>query len=544
MRCSLRKASEISGYEYLNDSVPEFISRIAEIEHLLMGMDCGQSSRTAYRSQVRALHKWALVSGVVALPENGKKSLGYPEPTRAAQGNVYPGIKRTFDGLICFAAANKLPFERLQPRHVEEFIAIWNPESNSKVVAWRSFAGWWNSRVLEASKPELQVVVPTKKPVSYKISLQDLPPHLRFELEAARDRRLGRDHVNPTGRRPIQQSTADLEMEDILRYYGWLRGHGVDITGYARIADAVTQDGLIRFLEDRNEMSKLKYDDVDNGFGTTQKSLMERLTGFAAHALQNPELADMVKNLRVHHSRNFFQRREPRKDIGALDDYFRVALTLLNQANNNDGLTAIKCALLIRDAVIFVILGTFPYRRAVLTKLNIKTSLIPVETETGHFWRIRIPKNETKARKRWLNHDVPHMFTYLIDFYIERVRHHLLKGRTEQALLVRQGGRAMTSASIYNRVTKHTEHVLNVVHNPHQLRKSWVTEFLDYSDGDYMTPSAIIDSTPGVIEEYYEKRSTKRANARMDQGLDALSHNYLNGEQIKNQVSVENEDAA
>jgi hypothetical protein len=83
----------------------------------------------------------------------------------------------------------------------------------------------------------------------------------------------------------------------------------------------------------------------------------------------------------------------------------------------------------------------------------------------------------------------------------------LLKGRRDQGVLFvsSHDGRPISSGAIYATFVTRTADVLGEVHNPHQVRKAWASDFARWTKGDYMTASSILDTSPLTLQKHYSK---------------------------------------
>lgn len=545
-RTALRKAGTSLGMDLLSLPISEWAQLIDEMETALMELPSPLGSRSAWRTSIRKLYSFSVDSGLAEISPASADELGYPIPTKDNCGSSRKAIAIVHTQLLGFVSTRRIAFARMTQKDIRQFVQIHQPLSPGH-DDWRRFVRWWNVAVVEHQRPELRIDRPSLQPVSYKIALDDLPADLKQELEQAKQRRLSGGKGTSAARQPVRPSTAQLELEDILRLLGWIRGHGVLLDQHDSVSDVITEPLLRAYLDDRNAISQAKYTDADNGFGRTQQLFLTRMTSFAAHGLLNSELAERFRILRAHLDPVCYDRREPRKDAGTLDDYFRTAEKLLDEANDpRKEYTSGQRGFLIRDAVIFTILGSIPYRRTVCANLRLNTSIFRLEDHHGPYWRIRIPKEETKPGKRMLNHDLPRMFTQLLDFYTQTVRPAFAK-KDHDYLLFNDRGGPMADGLLWQAFTAHTEDILGIVHNPHQVRKAWATAWLDYSQGDYITASALMDSTPRTIERSYEQRSTERAIRRMDEGLDDICNTDQTGNNqtiISTTRNEENQNAA
>ncbi len=207
-----------------------------------------------------------------------------------------------------------------------------------------------------------------------------------------------------------------------------------------------------------------------------------------------------------YHSQQVRIRREKDKNHGKLDDYFHVSVELGKRAlgEESSSLGKIRRATLIRDALAFALFGMFGYRIGVLTNLKLKEHIR--QSKDGNIV-ICIRKELTKPGQRDLVHEVPTELIPLFNYYLNNARKILLKGKRDHGVLFvsSHDGFPIGSAAIYAMFATRSVEVLGEVHNPHQVRKAWATDFARWTKGDYMTASSILDNSPLTLQRHYAK---------------------------------------
>jgi len=114
-----------------------------------------------------------------------------------------------------------------------------------------------------------------------------------------------------------------------------------------------------------------------------------------------------------------------------------------------------------------------------------------------------IPREETKPGVRDLQLELPAELRGLWRLYVDRARIILLANERSTKLLIAQGGAPMSDSAIYAIVVSRSEEVLGTRHNPHQARKALATDHGRWSGGDYLSPSAVLDSSPLTLQRHY-----------------------------------------
>jgi integrase len=180
------------------------------------------------------------------------------------------------------------------------------------------------------------------------------------------------------------------------------------------------------------------------------------------------------------------------------------------------GIGDIRCATLIRDAVAFALFAMFGYRISVLTSLELDEHVRL--GENGDILMC-IRKESTKPGIRDLVHEVPRELIPLIKYYLNDARRVLLKGRSEhQRLFVSShDGAPLGKAAIYAMFVTRTADILGEVHNPHQVRKAWASDWARWTKGDYMTASSILDNSPLTLQKSYVKNIREEQIADFDE---------------------------
>jgi len=84
-------------------------------------------------------------------------------------------------------------------------------------------------------------------------------------------------------------------------------------------------------------------------------------------------------------------------------------------------------------------------------------------------------------------------------------------------LLVAQGGAPMSDAAIYAIVVSRSEGILGVRHNPHQVRKALATDHGLWSGGEYLSASAVLDSSPLTLQKHYIDLQREQRIAQFDE---------------------------
>ena len=518
-RCALNKASQRAEEDFLLLEAADFSNSRLRIEDAIMSLPSPMKSRTAWRSAVRSLYGFALQNGYVSISGADLAMNGYPIPTRAECGTRRTKVEHVLMELIKRVMPYVNSYHDLKSQDVQAFADSFTPACDQH-DGWRAFTKWWNEQADQRERPDLHIHRLSRQPSAYKIALDDLPPHLQKDIEKIRGFLDAPRTRGAHKGQALRESTRELVINGILRLLGWLKTNGIDLTTAAGLEDLFSVDHIVSYLTDRNAAAQQKYGTRDDGFGKTQESFLISMESVIRHGLGNASLADSLGDVRKHYRGHFYKRREASKTPGYLEDYFKMAHHLLERFNDvQSEMSLTGKGVLVRDAVLLIILGSMGYRRQILTYFEVGDNFYRTQNKIGQsVWRIRISAAQTKPNRRDLLHDLPACFTSVIDFYVDHVRKKLVRGK-HNSLFFNHHGKPLAADLVYRAVTDRCQEILDTHHNPHQVRKAWTNEWLEYSDGDYITASAILDSSPSTLEKSYEQRSSRKAGERLDERM-------------------------
>jgi integrase len=195
--------------------------------------------------------------------------------------------------------------------------------------------------------------------------------------------------------------------------------------------------------------------------------------------------------------------RSKRDRLVLTEVLIEAGLTLIAEAEANEGLTKLARARIVRNGLMIALLACCPVRLKNLAALEIGRSIVKV----GADWWIVLTGSETKEA-RPDERPVPDYLTQTIDCYIQTYRPIL--ARTDEVSnvlwLTSDYGRPMTYASVGETVTETTRLTVGVNLSPHLFRAADATTAAVYAGSAPRLGSAILHHTdPSVTEAHYNR---------------------------------------
>lgn len=499
-----------------------FLIHVEERVGALSATVPGTSVR-AIRSHMMSALRWALAERLIVMPPERAAHLGLLPTDQFARWRDAPRALTVYKLLLADAAIGGPRVEEID----EEYLAQFLEQLPTRISAWRScwseFTKRWNSLVAEGALPDLELPKPqSNRPAEYAIRESELTPRLQSDLRMVTKRLRGEVIAERAGAAPMDDSTMDLVLGGVMRLLGYLgKVRGLDL-GTMSLVEALQLENtraLVEFTSERY-YSRLGTSPERDAAGRTvigeyQLGFLRQLAAVVRLGLRDEglhsEYAEEIRFAAVA-VRN---RRELRKSPGAVDDYYRVAAELTERALHQmrqRGMTS-TTAVAIRDALIFALLAAHGYRRSVLAMLDMKQS---VREAADGMIILCVPREETKPGARDQQLELPRELSGLWRQYLEQARPMLLSGKRSTALLIAQGGRVLGDDAIYAVVVARSEEILGARHNPHQARKALATDFGLWSNGDYLSASAVLDSSPLTLQRHYADMRREERIAAFD----------------------------
>lgn len=482
----------------------------------------GASAR-AIRSHLMGALRWAFAEKLIVVPPERATQLGLLAADQFAGWRDAPRALSVYKLLLADAAIGGTRIEDIDEEYLTQFLE----QLPSRITDWRScwsaFSKRWGLLADEGVLPDLELPQPrSNRPAGYAAREAELPPGLQRELRTATTRLRGESIAERAGSAPLDDSTTDLVMGAVLRLLGYLeKVHGLDMARMS-LAEALRLENaraLVEFTGERYYARLGISAERDAAgrivIGEYELGILRQLAAVVRLGLRDEQLhAEYAEEVRFA-AVGVRNRREQRKSPGAVDDYYCMAATLteraLHQVTQREMTPTIAVA--IRDALIFALLAAHGYRRGILAGLDLKKNIRHASDGTV---TVCVPREITKPGIRDLQLELPRELRGLWRLYIEEARPLLLCGKRAHALFIAQGGRPLGDDAIYAVVVSRSEEILDAQHNPHQARKALATDYGLWSGGDYLSASAVLDSSPLTLQRHYAELRREERIASFD----------------------------
>lgn len=488
------------------DELDERLEALDDIEN--------RRSRSAYKTQIVKCLRYGCDIGAISIPANFNDddadlpsfeifAVGIPKN----QGNVKTG----WNAFMRFARSRKLSIATLRRHHLEDFRGWLDGQVFDQRRIWNVFIKQWEIAASRGAVPGFGLEpYRSKKPVPYGLKPQQFPEHLRMELSTAIDRQMQQGLGSRFRNRAIAESTVDLRTDIARRYLGYYNQRN-DLYTLKSLADAFTEESILDYLQFTN--SRGDQDDM----GEYQKSLLISLEQFLRHGLLSAEKANMARDIWSFYSKNFYPRREIAKPRLYLDKLYQVIAALLARSAATEQSTRER-VLCVRDAIIFLLLASFAFRREVLLNLRMGATFKKSSAGERTCYLVELPKEVTKPKLRDCYYEILEQYFSLVDYYCCQIRPYLLNGKVDDGVLLRnQNGKKLSSQSIYAIVRRRSLEILGREINPHLARKALATEWLKENPRDLITLSLVMDCSVNTIQTSYAQPHPIDACRQFDQ---------------------------
>lgn len=203
--------------------------------------------------------------------------------------------------------------------------------------------------------------------------------------------------------------------------------------------------------------------------------------------------------------RSFLEKRRPIREV------FDLGQDLMGQAEKDDGLRAIRRAVLFRDGLLLCLWTLRPFRIANLGSIELGRNLAP----TSRGYRLRFSATEVKNRAS-IDQPWPSALDAPLARYLDEHRLTLLNAAKTvapcNALWVSFEGRGMRSASVGDAITRRTEARFGAGMGPHLMRYIVSTAVAENDPHNvYDIPSILGHTGLETSERYYNLAGGARA---------------------------------
>lgn len=483
----------------------------------LEALNCisNRKSRSAHKAQiVKCLRHGTDISAISVLSSSVGDDAEFPsfEVFAAGTHKNQSTLRTAWNAFTRFTLSRKLSMITVRRHHLEDYREWLDGQVFDSRRIWNVFILQWETAASRGIVPNFGLKpYPSKKPLPYALDPATLPDNLKRELDTAIHRQRQQGLGSRFRKRLIAESTVELRTDIVCRYLGFYSGAGHDLQALPSLADGFTEVSIIDYLLFTNSSGSL--DDM----GEYQKSLLVAMEQFLRHGLLSDEKADMVREIWTFYSNDFYLRREIAKPQLYLDNLYQIIATLLvhSAATEQPIRERVLC---IRDAIIFLLLASFAFRREVLLNLRLDSTFKKSTAGERICYLVEIPKEITKPKLRDCYYEILDQYYSLVDYYCCYVRPYLLKGKVDDGFLLRaQSGKKLSSQSIYAIVRRRSLEVLGREINPHLARKALATEWLKANPRDLITLSLVMDCSVNTIQTSYAQPRPVDACRQFDQ---------------------------
>jgi len=485
----------------------------------VLSRTCSPGSLSAHLSRMRALLTWAALNNQIAADEDRVVQLGFPG-TAGFVASLRDTHARSFSlKFLRVCSATSLPAREVRERHVETLLSTMaNEEYRQR--AGSAFRRHWNLLVQQQLLLGAKCLKEySKASEDYGARLDDLPQGLQDELESLEE--ILRNPKPRTDCTPLDCDARNLCRNYVLLLIGYLTQMRQHPLAHRTLAELITADNVVDFIEFSNSrgvaraLAKFGAGSKTGSNGYTEVTIARQMKVVAKRYLNDAVLTDQFSVLERKLKANLESRREAYKRAGPLDQFFYVAHQLLLQSDEpgRRGFGRKDRAILRRDALLLVIMATFAFRRRICAELTLNN----IDVEDGGVPVLKVSRSDTKPEKRDLWQEVPEEFRFLFFHYLQVERQVLLGGKSCSNFFLTEDGHPMSPEGITQMFARRCPLILGYARNPHQVRKSWFTGFLDWSGNDYLNATLVGDASQKVIDtNYRETDASAQIETRFD----------------------------
>lgn len=516
-RSDFRKVCLQLGAENLEELTVESLPTTREaVESRAMGGGVSAPTLSRYLKIV----EWAIEAGLINPAPDAAVKLGFPEFLRREMTRDWRWAEAVWETVTRYAVARRVKFEKAD---ADFWAAAFDRHIGSRSAGRAEvscFIRVWNQEAEVGRAPVIKFPsLSSRKPQSYRLDENLWPANLQSGLRSIRSW-LEDSLVKGRGTRQKQRKVSvDQQINNLLRYGGFLANvEGEDLTALSW-DDLLTAERVLRFIFFTDPQAEEKRNGHRYSSGVHQESHLNTFIDFCRGPLQLPDRARELENLRAQFI--FEKKRAP---IGAdlcPNDFFRCSRLMVEKARKEEEAGhLITASTLRRDALLIALNTLFPRRVDLWDRLKIgKHVVVPaVGPPSLNLWR-----EESKPGKADQVLEIPEELIPLLRHYLEVDRPRLIGEAEDHGFFfVGQGGGAVKKGTPRAVFRARVQEFLRVNLGSHALRKIWAPRYLDYSNGDYMTVMAVLDTSMNNILNAYRDGQDRSQAKQFVQTADRL----------------------
>lgn len=515
VRHALRVVSRSLGFSELEQCPIQGFPRSREELKQVLRAD-GLKEDAGLRSLISAGMKivtFGLERGLVSALHCSGQVLGFPDYSiEGRKGSVWRRTLWVWGRLIAFAVGRNVHVSDLDRTFFLEFYDVIMSERGYDLgrrdLRW--FIRTVRADVGAGLLPQIELpALPSKKAQAYSFPIEDWPASFQPGIAAIRDWLSG-EIVEGRSRKKVREVSArrDLKHLELLGGFAFkIRGREPMAHSWASLLDS---DLVMEFLLWTDPAAEECSKDGIILSGTYQDGLLSTYLRLCEGPLRLPETACALKNLRFRFAFES-KRTGPPSDLSP-DIFFRCAIQLIAKAEFSAvrGQT-IGAATYRRDALLVALLGLFPRRTDTAHRITVDKHLI---LPAAGLPKIAVPREETKPAIRDSILEIPQELVPLFHRYLYEDRLILLGVRASdhKAFFVSQGGAPFSLGNARSILRRRMLEEMGLNIGPHSARHSWTPRFLLWSQGDYLSAMAVLDTSLNHIETAYrDAQESERA---------------------------------
>lgn len=471
--------------------------------------------------------RWGIEQGQIPPSSKVAEDLGFPPFFRQAMTAEWGQAMSVFETALRIASAKGTPFAKANDKFWSK---VFDSHYKSRVSGRsdvNAFIRVWNREAEAGRVPEIEFPsLPSRKPAEYRLHEKDWPE--TFDPSIPEIRKYYEDSiVKGRGRKKkLKPVSVNQQISYLLRYGGYFaneKGEDISLLTWDELfaPERVLEYVFFTDLEAAERKNGYRYSS-----GKTQESILVAFIDLLRRPLGLPDRAVEIENLKKQF---IFETKRPLiPGKRNTDEIFGVAVSLAEKADELEAKGhLVRAAIHRRDSLIVAMTMTWPRRIDMWHRLTLAKH---VRMENGTPIRICVWKEETKPDERDQVLEVPPELDGLFRHYLEIDRPRIVGScKDDGFLFVAEGGqgakRGTPRAAFRNRMKE----FLGVSMGTHALRKIWSPRFLDWSDGDYLTVMAVMDtSLRNIINNYRDGQDRNQARDFVD-NTNRLWNDLLNG---------------
>jgi integrase/recombinase XerD len=211
------------------------------------------------------------------------------------------------------------------------------------------------------------------------------------------------------------------------------------------------------------------------------------------------------------------------------DQLIDCGLSLMNEAETNEGLTPYKRALMFRDGLMIALLAYRPMRAKNFVNMKLQENLILI----GNCWHIKFNPSETKNKKHF-EAEFPISLNDQLDKYLSIHRPfllslaegsgHKIQKEALKYLWISNEGRNLDVGSFTVKIKKKTQEFFGEYIYPHLFRDASVTTLIRHEPSSArLTMSVLGHNSLEITNQHYNQSKTIEASKKFLKYLEKLS---------------------